>query len=84
MNLEQFLDTINNNNIQHYGSHEAFTDVAFAVFRAVDQGDTVKVDGCWMNLNFQGPIDYDTIEIKKEDIPKWKLLKGLPPRPTNA
>jgi hypothetical protein len=80
MDVKTFLETVNENPIQQYASHESFTDVTFATFKAVQVGEDVEVYGCWMNINYASPIDYDTIVIKGSDIHKWKFHPKFPKR----
>jgi len=78
MEVQEFIDTVNTNIIQHYATHPGFVDVTFAVSRAEDVGHFVEVSGCWINTNGHYPINYDTIRIEKTDIPTWTLQKTYP------
>lgn len=84
MDANTFIDTINNNQIQHYATHSAFSDVTFATARAEDKGETIEVSGCWINTNYDSPIDYDTINIKKTDLPSWDLSSKYVSKRENA
>ncbi len=84
MDANTFIDIVNNNQIQHYATHPAFNDVTFATARAEDKGETVEVTGCWINVRYDSPIDYDTINILKADIPKWELSPKYVSKRQNA
>lgn len=80
MDLKTFIETVNNNPVQHYGSHVNFTDVTFALFRATEVPEGLKVTGHWMNVHFCGPMPNgnDEILITHEQIPNWILHKRFP------
>jgi hypothetical protein len=82
MDIKTFLEAVNENPIQQYGSHESFTDVTFALFRAKQVDNDIEVTGWWMNINYGGPIQdgYDTFLIKGEDVHKWHFHSKFPKR----
>lgn len=85
MDIDQFIDKINNTDVQQYLKHRNNTDVVLAAARATEVADRIEVSGTWINTAGLDvyPINYDVINIKKDDLANWTFITRVVGNLTN-
>ena len=78
MEPDEFIKAINDSPIQHYAVHAMFPEATLATFRAIDKENIIQVSGCWISLITNGPMHYETLDIKKENLQDWTIGPKYP------